>query len=261
LPSPFASLNGVGEIPGIIFSGNSSPDFGALGGSASSANWKVGNSMFPEIYTPLQANVIKTSYEYLVAVAKKNELTALIDNLGTNNYCGAANNIGNCTLSPTLLNDIYIANGNLILTSNYTFPASKDYVILVNGNLTINGSITVPNSSTVTFSVKGDIIVGTTVGVLSSSTATSIEGFYSTDRNFIINGINDCDIGADRRLNIGGSIVTNAALLGGSLRNNRNLCADNARFPSLQITERPDFILNAPQFIQSSQTIWREVAP
>jgi len=263
----YASRLGSGGTPGIIFSGGTNPYFGT-GGSASTTpfNWKVGNSLYPEIFTPSQYNVIKTSYDWLLAVALKNGITL------TDIAASCTGGISSCTLS--LPNDpgLFIANGSLnIVNPSYTFPAGlagEDYVILVDGDLTLQGNLFVPNGSTVTFAVKGDIKVNGDVGELtSSSTTPNLEGYYSTDKNFIIrDDSNDTDDTPlcptpDRRLNVAGTVITNASLTGGSLQNHRSLCTNNKFYPSLYITERVDFILNAPQFIQSSQTIWQEVAP
>src|SRR3989344_4722411 len=256
---PYASLDGTGGMPGVIFSGNENADFGPFG-QASSRRWVVGNSLFPEVYTPPILNTIKTSFDYLSAIARKNALTPLDLNSGAR--CGGGGSISNCTLN--LPNDpgLFIANGNLtIVNLSYTIPSNQDYVILVNGDLTLRGEIHVPIGSTVTFSAKGDIIVDRTVGSPASSATPDLEGLYSADRNFITGGNDDCAIGPDLRLNIAGTIVTNASLLGGTLQKQRDLCAGNVSNPAVFITERPDFVLNSPLFIQSTQTIWQEVAP
>lgn len=261
----FASLNGGGfaNNPGIIFSG--SLNYNPSPGNISSTNWLV-DPPYPETFTPSQLNVIKTSYAYLLAIADKNDL--IPENLGTNGYCGASNNISSCTLFLPANPGLYIANGNLNIDDSYTFLSNQDYVILVNGKLTIKGNLTVPNGSTVTFAASSDIIVDKDVGQSShSSTTPNLEGFYSAGGHFTINsrnyvgGVNDCTLPVDLRLNIAGAVVTNANLSSGSLQNRRDLCGDNPSYPSLYISERPDFILNAPQFIQPSQTIWQEVAP
>ena len=146
----------------------------------------------------------------------------------------------------------------------YDFPESQNYVILVNGDLTINTQIKVPKTSTVAFIVSGDIIVNPTVGNTTgdiTTTTPSIEGFYSTDKNFIIKGNNNCTVGEDKRLNVAGSVVVNAGLTGGEFRNQRDLCGGNATCPVFSIQERPDFMLNAPDLIKYKNTIYQEVAP
>ena len=263
----YASLVGGGGTPGIIFSGSFNPFFGTAGGSASINNWKVGTSSFPELFTPFSLNIIKTSYSYLLATAEKNELIPA----DIASPCGVGG-IANCALSLPADPGLYIANGNLTINngSDYTIPANQDYVILVNGDLRIRNRILAPlgSNSTVTFSVKGDIRVDGSVGESApSSTNTTIAGFYSGDKNFIVRDDDSDDIDdehcatADRRLNIAGSVIVNASLTGGSFQNQRDLCIGNINHPTVFFQERIDFLLNAPQFIQFSQNIWQEVAP
>ncbi|MEX2013726.1 MAG: hypothetical protein WD896_00005, partial [Parcubacteria group bacterium] len=250
---PYASLPGSGGSPGIIYSGDSTSNFGE--GQASQTNWVVGGLTHPETYTPTRPNLIRTSYNYLLSVAKQANITPI----DIADYCGVGG-INNCTLSATLPNGLYIANGNLTLVGGtYTFPVNKNFVILVNGDLTIRHRILVPGGSTATFSSSGNITVDRSVGQASaSSTASDIEGFYSTDKNFISDGINNCGTGTDLRLNIAGAVVVNAALGGGTFQNNRNLCAGNASCPAFAVKERADFVLNAPEFIKHPSYIWQE---
>lgn len=252
----FASLPGEGGSPGIIYSGESSTSFG--NGQASSTNWIVGGPTYPSSYTPTRPNLIRTSYNYLRSVAQ----SAAITPVDISAYCGGGG-ISNCALLPSLPNGLYIANGNLNLTgATYTFPANKNFVILVNGDLSIRHRILVPGGSTATFSSAGNITVDRSVGQSSaSSTASDIEGFYSTDKNFIVDGIGSCGGGADLRLNIAGAVVVNAGFSGGTFQNNRNLCEGNAQCPAFAVKERLDFVLNAPEFIKHPSYIWQESAP
>ncbi len=247
----YASLNGGGVSNGIIFTGDTSASFGG-GNAGQTTNWVVGGST-AELFAPTKGNVIRTSYNYVNAQIKQAGLTATSL---TTTQCGAGGT-ASCVLSTTTLpNGLYIANGNLTLSgASYTFPANKNYVILVNGNLTINSQIHVPNGSTVTFIVSGDIIVDPTVGeTITTSASPDIEGFYSTDKNFITGS-------GSRRLNIAGSVVVNAGLTGGTFQLQRDLAAGNANCPAFSIQERPDFILNAPDIIRYQNTIYQEVAP
>ena len=174
-----------------------------------------------------------------------------------------------CVLGAGFNNGLYIADGDLIFSGqgtpkSYTFPEGN-YVILVDGKLTIKARIIVQKGSTVTFIVSGDIIIDPSVGNTNiegfTSTTPHIEGFYSADGSFIIQGTNNCSVGADKRLNIAGSVVVNAGLTWGAFQNQRDLCAGNATCPAFSIQERPDFILNAPDIIKYQNTIYQEVAP
>ena len=131
--------------------------------------------------------------------------------------------------------------------------------------MTIDGNINVGVGSTVTFSVQGDINVNGDVGVpASNSTTINLQGFYSTDHNFLVDDdnnaanpdkTNSCPA-ADNRLNIAGTVVTNASLTGGRLINHRDLCADNPNHPTIYFKESLDLILNAPRFLKREIRIY-----
>jgi hypothetical protein len=251
----FASLPGSGGMPGIIFSGAITPSFGA--GSASITNWQVSGSSVDrrDVYTDTHS-LIPSSYSSLLETAQTSGITPI----DISTQCTGG--ITNCALNTSLLNGVYIAQGDLYLNgSGYTFPGGKNFIILINGDLFINEKIIVPVGSTVIFSAKGDITVSESIGEAATSTSPTIEGVYSADYNFItdIDG-NNCPT-ADLRLNIEGSVIANAGRGGGTFINNRHLCDINASDPSVSFIERPDFILNYPSFIKQRVRIWQEVAP
>lgn len=259
---PKDNFASIGTIPGIIFSGKLDPFFGQGQASESKYNWAVGGAVAPylDTYTPTH-HLVTTSYNYNLGIAQDNNLPT------TDLAPKCAKGLTNCTLPASLAHDLYKADGNLFLNS-YTFPTNQNYVILVNGDLHIKGNIKVPNGSTATFSVSGSIYVDKNVGeIVASSTLSNIEGFYSADKNFIVesgnivSGINDCTIGADKRLNIAGSVVVNAGLLGGTFQNNRDICGGDVNSPTVYFSGRTDFILNAPRFILNTQSVTREVPP
>jgi hypothetical protein len=162
-----------------------------------------------------------------------------------------------------LARGVYRANGNLIL-NGYNFPANSNYVFLINGDLTIQGSIVVPNGSLALFTANRDIIIATGVGSTTNGPplpGAQIQGLFSANRNFVIQGTNNCITGADRMLNIEGAIVVNAGGAGGSLTNNRDLCGANPTTPSFTIRSRVDFLLNMPEFLMRKATVFREDAP
>ncbi|OGG06738.1 hypothetical protein A2872_00300 [Candidatus Gottesmanbacteria bacterium RIFCSPHIGHO2_01_FULL_42_12] len=246
---PFASVPGAAGTPGIIFSGRQAPDFGAFGGQASALNWKAGEFPFwkRDIYTDSH-NSVPTSYNFLTTIAQSSEIP-LVD-LGPS----CSGGLLNCTLPGGLGHNIYHADGDLNLNA-YNFPGgNQDYIILVKGDLTIKGNIDVPLGSTVIFSAKGKVTVNVSV--------TRIEGLYSADTDFKIAGT---PLGPDPRLFAEGTIVANAALSGGSFQNERNLgllgAINNGNTPSVTFVERPDFILNYPDFVKQEKRVWQEVAP
>ena len=254
----FTSVNGVGDSPGIIFTGDTPAYFGTGGGSASAPNWKVGSSTYPDIYTPSKGSYA-TSYAFVLGrVIQRGISTSLLSS-----QC----NLASCSLPAALPSGVYTANGNVKILNGaaYDLGGTKKVIILIYGDLTlapaVNGiSITVPKTSSLTFIVSGDIHVDKGVGTVWNSAATQVEGFYSTDKSFIIDGGNVCP-SADLRLNMAGSVIVNAGGTGGRFINNRTLCANNAFCPVFTISERPDFILNAPESIKQIKTIYQEVAP
>lgn len=253
---PYMSLRGSGGTPGIINCAGSTCNFGAGQASQNPYNWQIGPPN-TSTYTPKSAELI-TSYNSMLARAQQSGITPTP--LGSS-QCGAGG-ISNCVLAAGLANGVYIANGNLTLTgASYTLGANRDVVILVNGDLNINTEFHVPVGSTALFSVSGNINVASTVGELvATSLRSNVEGYYSTDRNFNVLGTNSCPT-ADRRLNVAGSVVINAALTGGSLNYDRDLCANNLQCPIFMVLERPDFVLNAPDFFKTTRRIWQEIAP
>ena len=126
------------------------------------------------------------------------------------------------------------------------------------------GNLIIPNGSTALFSAAKDIIVDKNVGATQNTypvPAGQIQGIYSADRNFTVQGINNCLIGPDNMLNVEGAIITNAAQQGGKFINKRDLCGNNTLYPAFTIKIRPDFILNTPTFLMQQKTLNMEVAP
>ena len=235
--------------PGVVFTGDSTATFGS--GQASSTNQVVGGATYPELYTAPGAGEIFSSYAYLNQKAQTAGLTPT--DLST--VCTLAN----CTLPTNLPHGLYQANGNVVLNT-FTFPANQDYILLINGSLTLNGNINIPvaNNSSAMFSTSGNIIVPATVGNPAAGTTANLAGIFSTDRSFIINSNNNC---TDLRLNIEGTVIVNAAKSGGSLQNSRDLCGANPNTPTLQLTQRLDFVLNLPEFLKIQSITSNEVSP
>ncbi len=260
--------------PGIIYSGNSTFNFcppGTCQNRSSSQQWVVGGLSYPETYTPSTPGVIKTSFAYLSGVAAKNGVSP-IPSITTIPGCGS---LASCKLpsDATFPSGIYLANGDLHITSNGSatvFPSGKDYIILVKGDLYLDKEVQVPAGSTALFSAGrksdgtgGNIHVAASVGNADPTdyTTMNLQGWYSADDSFILDGGNICPTAAER-LNVAGAIVVNAALQGGNFDySQRSLCAGNLTCPVFYITERPDFTLNAPSFLQVAPRIWQEVAP
>lgn len=250
----YGTAAGTFGTHGVTFIGNTDGTFGL--GQASQNNWTVGGSQYPSLYSNTGAE-LPTSYSNILLAAQKNELS--ITNIASIPGC---NSLINCQLPNTLAEGIYQANGNLTLTGTTRFQNERNIVILVNGSLRVWGDIVVPQSSTAIFSALESIEIANGVGSAPScGLDTDIQGFFSAGRDFIVQGVGDCRSGPDQMLKVEGTVVANARRAGGALLNWRDLCADNARYPSIRIIARPDFILNMPNFLRRSNLIYRELAP
>ena len=262
----YVSLNGPtvggGATPGVISVGSGSfnfcpggaPTAGGCQNSASSTQWVAGGlpSDYPSSFSSVNPGIVRTSYNYLLSIVKQAGITPTP--------------VTAAMFNSSLSHGVYQIAGDLTLGNatggTYTFPTG-DFVVLVNGNLYLKENIKVAHGSTVLFSVSGSIYVDPSVGESSyTSYATDIEGFYSADKDFVIQGGNgnNCPTG-DKRINIGGSVVVNASLNGGTLSNQRDLCGNDLSCPTIYVAGRPDFLLNAPLFFMNTRRIWQEVAP
>jgi hypothetical protein len=246
------------QMPGIMLTGNRSADFGA--GDASLNNWVVGKgNIYPNSITLPSA----TSYAAVKKSVQDNGFTI------TDLPCASGNYATGCVLSNNLSSGVYSVNGDLKLTgagNTYTFPSTGDFTFLITGKLDIETEIHVPIGSTATFIAQGDITVGKDIGAAAyNSSAATLEGYYSTDGSFIIYGsdptkASSCPT-ADKRLNIAGAVVTDANNdSNGSFQVKRDMC-ENDICPTFSIQARPDFVLNAPLYLQTTTRIWKEIAP
>lgn len=254
-PAYASVTSSISNTPGIIYSGDSTANFGQ--GQASVSNWWVGGTVYPEVYQATSSQ-LATSYQHLLEIALSADINPV--DLASIPTC---RNLANCTLPASLPNGIYQANGNVTL-NNYTPSADKDHIFLINGNLTLNTPITVPSTSVAFFAAARDIIVPSVIGATTNTfplPTAQLQGFYSAGEDFIIQGINNCLTGTDKMLGMAGAIVVNANGTGGNLINQRDLCGDNPKYPAFSIEARPDFILHAPTFLMKQNTIYREDAP
>ena len=245
----------VTQMPGIIFTGNGTADFGAGDASSGNLNWVVGKNPYTNKVTLPQA----TSY----AVITKSVQDAGVQIKDLSIKC----TVNSCTLPVGLPSGVYSVNGDLKLigvgTNNgqaNTFPSNGNFTFLISGNLDIETEIHVPIGSTALFSAQKDITVGTSIGSNNYEDATpNIEGYYSTDQSFIVQGTNSCPT-IDPRLNVAGAIVVNASGNGGNFQLQRDMCAHDV-CPTFSIQARPDFVLNYPAYLVSPTRIWQEIAP
>lgn len=246
------------KTPGVIFSGDSSSDFGQ--GRASDKNWVVGGMSYPEVFK--NNSTLKTSTKNLLASATKTGIypTAL-ETAVPGNQCG--NPANRCNLQ-SLKKGFYRTTGDLDLSHPVNF-GSGNYVIIADGTISISKNITVSPGATLLLAAGHDIIIDPSVSAPANTCpvpAGQIQGIYSADHNIIIEGNNgDCLKKADTMINIDGAFIVNAAKSGGTFQNKRDLCGDNRKYPSLTVKTRPDFILNTPGILTTQQVISHEEAP
>lgn len=243
--------------PGIIFTGDRSPDFGQ--GQASSNNRIVGGIAYPEVFNDNAP--LKTSVRTLLASADK----AGIAKIPLDSISSCQNPSSSCNLQG-FQKGFYHTSGDLRIDHSANFN-SGNYVIIAEGTITIanNSALSVTSGSTLLVAAGRDLVIEPSVGASSKVCpvpAGQIQGIYSANRHIIIDGNDgDCSGGADKMLNIDGALIVNAGNTGGRLDNERDLCADNRTYPSLTVKSRPDFILNIPGFITHQQNIVNEETP
>lgn len=261
-PDSYAIQSNAGICPvspGVAFSGSTKPDIGQ--GQPSVKKWSAGGVPPNTEYFPHPSGgLLHTSYDYVTAAVKQANIPT--KDLVTSTICSPA---GICNLSSqTVTHGVYTAHQNITLTNDYTFPSKGPFIFLIKGNLTIKGNIHVPVGSFAFFSVSGDIIIDPAIGETSaSSSLPNLEGFYSADGSFTTGTANDCT-GAgtpDKRLNVQGAVIVNAAYKGGVFTNSRDLCSADAQCPSTTATLRPDLILNTPAILRQANTLFKEIAP
>jgi hypothetical protein len=238
--------------PGVVFTGDTTADFGSGQASTNTANWTVGGATNPEVFSTTGNLPINIAYANLLSQAQKGNIN--ITNLNTVSGCS---NLSNCTLPANLPHGIYQSNGSVKLNA-YTTPANSNYIFLIKGDLTIQGNINIPNGSTALFATSGNISVASSVGSAATATQSNLDGFYVSGQSFIINSTGSC---SDLRLNTAGSIVTNANRTGGSFQNLRDLCNNDTNYPTVTFSIRPDLVLNAPQFLTNQTVNSQEQAP
>lgn len=253
-------FNSAKDGPGILFTGDNSADFGkgkvSLTGRIAG---KYGGSPFGEKYAPPSGR-LRTSYAMILSTIQQRGIQ-INDLLSA---CGGDYN--NCQLKNVLPEGVYKAEGNVTINRMEHFPPGqqKKITFLINGKLTINATTEVPLGSVHIFVAKDNIHVTKIIGQESAAcpSTTSLRGLFITDKSFVVEGNNNCISGpADKMLNVAGAVVINAGLQGGSLEIQRTLCGKNATIPTFIVQPRLDMILNLPDYLKTSNFIWREVAP
>jgi hypothetical protein len=262
------------STPGLVFSGDSDANF-SPGNVSATGQMVGGGGNFSENFKPVNPRIIRTSYQYIMTTIQNNDIQAT-------NLVDICPLLSDCILPATIASGVYHANDDVVLNA-VTFPSDRKILMVIHGNLAILGNILVPTGSSVIFIVSGNIIIDKSVGESDiTSQDANIQGLYSTDNSFVINSFaisnkicNDDGSSIDKRLNIVGSVIVNAAATGGELINTRDLCASDTTCPVMSISmgngnvsgNRPNagngvtYLLNAPSVIKHPNTVWQEVAP
>jgi hypothetical protein len=205
-----------------------------------------------------------TSFGNISSVYAQNPTPVVLNSDGSYDAAAAVfDSSNNLTLQTT--GDLALDSASQFMTtllpSIIGANANKHVVVLVSGNLTINNNIIIPaannSNSTLLFAVSGTINL--------SKDVSRIDGWYSSDHEFIVeskdingNGGNCSDgSGPDDTLDVQGALTAGALGSNGNIVNKRDLCA-NSNCPTLRVTQRLDFILNAPVKLSKTDNIWKE---
>lgn len=217
---------------GVIFSEKGSPNFGI--GRASENNWVVKNSS--GYSGALQRN---TSYDRL------DKLDITKNTVDSSSPCAGSG----CNFT-SFTSGVYKRNGSFIVNapgaSGAVVPGGRTIVIIAEEDIFIQSNITLAANSYLLMSAKGDIKVDGSV--------TRMEGFYSADKEFIFE-----DPPSPQQLVVEGLVVVNAGGTGSILQQKRRHSPPTE--PAILFVERPDLILNTPDFLKKPTYIWQEVAP
>ncbi|MBP7832493.1 MAG: hypothetical protein KA035_01855 [Candidatus Levybacteria bacterium] len=163
----------------------------------------------------------------------------------------------------------FVGDATINTTTIDAAPPGKHIILLVSGNATINGPITLPTGRGNLFvlAVKGNITINPTVGRVHTDTTSSLDGYYTAEGSIILPTGANCTAGTpDLRLNVSGALVANSLrpfATGGSgrIQNSRTLCGQNATYPALFVSSRPEFLTQLSDFYKTTYKTYREVSP
>ncbi len=252
--------------PGIVFSGDASPDFGQ--GSASINNWVAGGTSYPEVFRSTAR--LKTSTQNILAAAAKAGITPQpLESWGPCSSPATSCNLNGLGKGLWYAKkSVSNPNGDIVIDHLANFNTGN-YVIVADGTITITGnnttlSVPLGSGSTALFAAGVDIKIDQTIQNNTNScpgASVQLEGIFSADRSIVVEGNNgDCGLGPDKRFDIGGTLIVNAARLGGSFVTQRDLCGENPK-PAMTVSARPDFLLNLPGFLSQQTNISHEEVP
>ncbi len=251
------------QSAGVIVTGGGDAD------SESTANTQTANTTqragSPTIAKGSGVSYLKEKYDNFFRLYEMPDDAATYDD-----FASTANDAQKPTAAPTGSKNAYYHEGDLTIQSLWNVQNSDpitEMVVFVNGNLYFDDPSSLGNLTNVqpgaflAFIVKGDIVFRSAVGNSTlTSTASNIEGIFIADGRIISQAAGSA-AGGDKRLVGEGSFVGWSGI-----RLNRNFASDtditrdenNNTIPVELFSFRPDFVLNVPEKMTTTQYVWQE---
>lgn len=234
--------------PGIYYSSTTNSTLG--GGSISPQGWVVNDEYSFNANTKNKNGTL--AYSFYKSKARQDGTTVVPLSSDLSQITGSG---------------VYEYTGNLTISS-YSHVSGSKVVILVSGTTTITTPISISvGDGFLIVASKGDLTFDRSVGTTTlNSTTSNLDGYYTSEGDVILDGVNSCPT-LDKRLNIGGAVIANAAKpfasnpTGGKIVNNRTLCSSSLTYPTLYVSTRTDFLTKLTDFYKTSYTKWKEVRP
>lgn len=256
------------QTSGLIFTGGYNPETSVDLGKFSERSWLIGaGDVSDQSIVQYKSPALPTSYQYLLAAQSqtKNAITKLTCSSGRCQL-PTAPGVYQITDSDPNSNLQYTFDYDLNVARSTTYPNGMKIILLVDGDFLLKKSIKVDTSSIFILAARGIITVDESLGQgvsYACNQSAQLEGIYTTNEDFQVKGNHNCSTGRkDQMLSIAGSVVTNSDLSGGGkFINGRDLCENNLLYPAVSIRQRPDFIINLPDFAKSQKLIFKELKP
>ncbi len=250
------SLTSSPNTPGVFFSSQGTISTTTFGqGAVSASGWKVSDEY--QYNDDFRNGLGGMSYTFFASqVRKRNMPTSVIPG-------------STFTFTSATTEQIYTKTGPLTITTSGLTTPGKSIVILVDGDVTISGPITAQTGqgNLIVVAASGDITVVPTVGTASAFPTTTLDGYFTAERNIILPSTANCATSTnDLRLNVSGALIANSLrpfATGGSgkIQNGRTLCSFNASFPALSVIARPEFLIQLTDFYKSTYKVYKELNP
>lgn len=168
------------------------------------------------------------------------------------------------TYNPTDIE--YYRSGDLTIQTPWHVFSGEQYVIFVKGDLYLmdgNGSndqlIQVDHGGFLAFIVEGDIIVDESLGNATlTDTTANVEGVYIANGQISIESRGVSGGGDDRFIGEGTFVGWGGINLERNFDDGAGRDLENEDKPVEQFIYRPDFMINLPEVLRSSPTIWQQ---